>query len=176
MKQKRFYPQKVKRLWAVMDRASGEEYAGRWNVRRDAQQKADELNERQRQADERSAQFAALERKEVINESKPKPKYKGNWLDRLKAEQGNPREVAFADEWIEQNRSFTNAACETATLGVLLSSSRDGYWTECSERDEMVAATIIQWLGSNVGFSFMEQALGRCGLKIVKRHQKMEAS
>ena len=31
------------------------------------------------------------------------------------------------------------------------------------------AATIIQWLGSNVGFCFLELALDRAGLKIVKK-------
>ena len=34
------------------------------------------------------------------------------------------------------------------------------------ERDRIVAATVIQWLGSNVGFGFLEEALRKCGYRI----------
>jgi len=30
----------------------------------------------------------------------------------------------------------------------------------------IVAATVIQWLGSNVGMSFLEESLGSCGYRI----------
>jgi len=37
-----------------------------------------------------------------------------------------------------------------------------------TENDRTIVATVIQWLGTNVGFCFLEAALKRCGLKIVK--------
>lgn len=38
-----------------------------------------------------------------------------------------------------------------------------------TNRDRVIAATVIQWLGSNVGFSFLQKALNMCGYKIVKK-------
>lgn len=31
-----------------------------------------------------------------------------------------------------------------------------------------MAATVVQWLGSNIGMSFLEESLERCGYKIVE--------
>lgn len=62
---------------------------------------------------------------------------------RLSPQAGNPREVAFADEWREQTRY--------GMLGHLI--------PDITERDERVAATIIQWLGSNVGMCFLRDVV-----------------
>lgn len=35
-------------------------------------------------------------------------------------------------------------------------------------RDRVIIATIIQWLGTSVGWAFLERALQRCGYRIVK--------
>lgn len=93
--------------------------------------------------------------------------YKGNCAYRLVPERDNPREVAFADEWVEQNRVLNNPRCSTGTLGYLIAKEH-GTWELPSDRDEMVAATVVQWLGSNVGFSFVQNALERCGYRVVK--------
>lgn len=37
---------------------------------------------------------------------------------------------------------------------------------EISDRERQIASTVIQWLGSNIGMSFLECALQRCGRKI----------
>lgn len=38
-------------------------------------------------------------------------------------------------------------------------------------RDAMVAATVIQWLGTNVGYGFLTKCLERAGLKIVEKRE-----
>jgi hypothetical protein len=41
-----------------------------------------------------------------------------------------------------------------------------------TERDRIVAATVIQWLGTNCGMCFLGNALERCGYKIEKKPNK----
>lgn len=40
---------------------------------------------------------------------------------------------------------------------------------DCTQRDAQVAATVIQWLGSEVGFNFLKEALGSVGYDITER-------
>lgn len=63
-------------------------------------------------------------------------------LDRLNAH--NPREVAMAIAWKKENLNWNivNKLIPNATF-----------------RDQKVSATIIQWLGTNVGMCFLETAL-----------------
>jgi len=64
-------------------------------------------------------------------------------------EQNNPREVVFSEVWKRKNHE-----------GVLgLSTTVEILIPDCTERDAKVAATIIQWLGSNVGMSFLYEVL-----------------
>lgn len=39
---------------------------------------------------------------------------------------------------------------------------------EVTQRDAEIVATVIQWLGSNCGMSFLQAALQKCGLRIEK--------
>lgn len=41
-----------------------------------------------------------------------------------------------------------------------------------SKRDAFVAATVVQWLGTNCGYAFLEKCLRRAGLKIVAVDEK----
>lgn len=59
----------------------------------------------------------------------------------------NPREVAFSKQWQEEQ-----------ALGRVLHYILPAKPT-VTERDEAVAATVVQWLGSNVGMSFLEQVI-----------------
>jgi hypothetical protein len=74
-------------------------------------------------------------------------------------------ERAFAFRWIEKHKLFPN------TLDDIL--CPPGY--DCDEfqpmtqRDARVAATVIQWLGTNVGFSFMIETLRQAGYKVEDR-------
>lgn len=67
-------------------------------------------------------------------------KHVGFDKDRLHPAAGNPREVAFAKAWNKENKYY---------------SITDNLIPHATERDAQVAATIIQWLGSNVGMSFL---------------------
>jgi hypothetical protein len=69
----------------------------------------------------------------------------------------NPLEQAFHNAWIEENdldfgRNGGNL------LGYLLGENNEQ--GVVSERDAVVAATIIQWLGSPVGQKFIERVTG----------------
>lgn len=55
----------------------------------------------------------------------------------------NPREIAFSIEWEKHNdRQHGFQPIQMLIPG-------------CTERDTQVASTVIQWLGSNCGMSFL---------------------
>lgn len=101
---------------------------------------------------------------------------------RLKPNAGNPREIAFMDQWDYENendRDLLSALmiepCDgddpdrvTGFRGDRLGQHYKRPLGQTTLRDRIVAATVVQWLGSNVGMSFLEMALKRCGYKIVK--------
>lgn len=65
---------------------------------------------------------------------------------RLLPNRNNTRERVFADQWRLENSQYD-------TLRKLL----PGY----SQRDATVAATIVQWLGSNCGLAFLTNTMER---------------
>lgn len=73
-------------------------------------------------------------------------KYEGKNLHRLES---NPKEAAFAKEWANWNSAsyvleyIMGEGNKPATL---------------SNRDILVASSVIQWLGSPVGQSFLREA------------------
>ncbi len=71
----------------------------------------------------------------------------------------NPEEVVYADEWekVNQNQPGTNG--RLGYLEMLLNQFDDSHIgvSSISQRDAFVAATIIQWLGTNIGQCFIEQ-------------------
>jgi hypothetical protein len=71
-------------------------------------------------------------------------KNRGYNTHRLHPEADNPREVAFAEAWEEHN--------ERGALRQILNKERH---QELTETEVKVAATIIQWLGSNCGMWFL---------------------
>lgn len=81
---------------------------------------------------------------------------------RLKPAADNPREVAFAKRWEYENDHRGGA--EPIMQGLIPD------WTP---RDAEVAATLIQWLGSNVGFSFVEESLRCCGYLVVPKEKAL---
>lgn len=96
----------------------------------------------------------------------------GLFPDRL---EHNEREKAFHDQWLKEN---IESAGVNYGFGILqdLFFERSGnpmgmMGTKCleriSERDRMIVATVIQWLGSNVGMCFLNEALRQFGAKIV---------
>ncbi len=65
--------------------------------------------------------------------------------DRLHPAADNPREVAFANAWSEQQQ-------RSKTLEHIIGKNY-------SDRDAEVAATVVQWLGSNVGMWFLADVI-----------------
>jgi hypothetical protein len=59
----------------------------------------------------------------------------------------NPEEERFANAW----------AKEDVLPWLLHVGSQSGRPVDPSDRDELIAATVIQWLGSPVGQNFLEQ-------------------
>ena len=75
----------------------------------------------------------------------------GKSINRFK---DNPLEQKFAEAWDEINRNGHHG-----TLEYLLAEDPNWPKDEVSPRDRMVAATIIQWLGSPAGQYFLQQVL-----------------
>lgn len=64
----------------------------------------------------------------------------------------NPEEQRFAEAWLKE----TKPAMGTGILAYLLNSGAQNFRPiDPSERDQVVAATVIQWLGSPVGQGFL---------------------
>jgi len=95
---------------------------------------------------------------------------------RLKPNAGNPREVVLAKLWKEESKAnllehlFT-VPCSEDDKDKSRHSHQFGWYKtplgDVQDRDRIVAATIVQWLGSPVGFSFLNEAIKKCGYRIV---------
>ena len=86
----------------------------------------------------------------------------------------NPREQAFHDQWKQENAPVSGVNNGHGILQDLfierdnpMAFSRTVH-EEISKRDRMIVATVIQWLGSNCGMCFLNEALERFGAKIVE--------
>ena len=74
----------------------------------------------------------------------------------------NPREMAFLRAWQEQQK-----LSHTLQWLLCVSSDQQDQERDLTQVEAHCAATLMQWLGSPVGFSFLEDALKRCGMKAV---------
>lgn len=90
-------------------------------------------------------------------------KHEGLSINRLKPEAENPREVVFAKRWRKEN---DDPSLRRGTLACLL---RGGGKEVLTQDEATVAATVVQWLGSPVGFSFLTDVLNEIGLDLVRR-------
>jgi hypothetical protein len=85
-------------------------------------------------------------------------------------------EKAFAEQWRNENKTFgvldaLMRAADTVDQNVFspLGDSRPYQFADgVTQRDATVAASIIQWLGSNVGRCFLEEALKRAGYQLIR--------
>ncbi len=73
---------------------------------------------------------------------------------RLAKEAGNPREVAFAKEWKKRNSG-------SRTLLDYLQGDGQKTWNVTQDQATL-AATIIQWLGTDVGMGFIADVANAC--------------
>ena len=89
--------------------------------------------------------------------------------------QFNHREETFAAYWEAENerRSWLNYG-KGILQDLMLKRDRDGpfatvTWRKViNNRDAAIVATVMQWLGTNVGMCFLEVALKRCGYRVVR--------
>ena len=98
---------------------------------------------------------------------------------RLATQQDNPREVAFVEQWQCEHGHDTepphrDLLDELLQVPISLPAVIRKPGTAlhpigpATERDRIVAATVVQWLGSNCGMSFLREALRRCGYRVVE--------
>lgn len=85
----------------------------------------------------------------------------------------NPREKAFSEQWHEDNKiktymNYGNGLLQDLFVQVDKDTQRRRLIYEITKNDRAIVATVIQWLGTNIGFSFLESALLRCGYRITK--------
>lgn len=72
----------------------------------------------------------------------------------------NPMEKKFAQAWERQNVSASTKKLDgRGTLDYMLAVDSNCPKGEVRPRDRMVAATVVQWLGSPVGQSFIKEVL-----------------
>ncbi len=85
-------------------------------------------------------------------------KHRGLNIHRLRS---NPKELQFALAWQTQNHNATAGGMEyrADTLDYLLHQGDQRFPTLCSDRDRIVANSVIQWLGSPVGEAFIRDVL-----------------
>lgn len=72
----------------------------------------------------------------------------GDWVN---------RERVFLRHWRKENKrvSGTNGGC--GVLELILSEDPNGHAVDLTQRDATVAATVIQWLGTNCGYAFLHE-------------------
>lgn len=87
-------------------------------------------------------------------------KNRGDFRERT---EWNSLEKAFADKWEELNK--TSYGDEIDHLQHLF--DNPGHFHNVSASERFVVATIVQWLGTNCGFSFLSSVLRKEGMRIV---------
>ena len=83
--------------------------------------------------------------------------HKGLHTYRLKH---NPNEAIFAEAWRKMNERYTGRP--NGVLAYLLAPAPGAPDYKFTERDAQVAATVIQWLGSPIGFVFLAETFAKC--------------
>lgn len=95
------------------------------------------------------------------------------------------REHAFAKAWERENTPTVGAGLRDFGVVQALMFNQNPhaagaprahpcFWWEyplrfwITNKEAAIAATVIQWLGSNVGFDFLRRTLAACGYKVVR--------
>lgn len=97
----------------------------------------------------------------------------GKHADRLSVDcHSSDRERAFAERWKLENDRYR--ATLLSLLHSEMSTSGIGFPAqvqtgELTQDEATVAATVIQWLGTNCGFDFVRIALENCGYEIRRK-------
>ena len=108
----------------------------------------------------------------------------GLHADRLAKDRDNPREVAFVRQWHHEHdgndllSELLRVSCDRndpERQGGILGDPLGYFYKyplgKTTERDRIVAETVIQWLGSNVGLDFVRCSLRKCGYALTKQNE-----
>jgi len=96
-------------------------------------------------------------------------KDQGFMLSRIKT---NNIEKEFAEAWQKECEAKVYINHGRGLIQDLFMFNDDGYSIsnlELTPENRYVAATVIQWLGTNCGMSFLRQVLNKCGYKITQK-------
>ena len=97
------------------------------------------------------------------------PKHKGLNPYRLAS---NLLETRFAEAWQTLNETASGPNKGADTVDYILHTGEQHFPKHCSERDRKVANSIIQWLGSPVGESFVRSVLQLHDMEAEKENAK----
>lgn len=89
---------------------------------------------------------------------------------RLDPKQKNPRERIFARKWEKENER--NLLHHLMFVSDETGKSKLAY--ALNARDAKIAATVIQWLGTNIGFSFIRECLDEMGFDLELKPKVLE--
>lgn len=99
--------------------------------------------------------------------------HRGIYHDRtlIKDEIGK-REKAFANSWVEENKTQRYHMFGPVCSRLEMLMVKDDRLIPVSQETATAVATIIQWLGTNIGRAFLDGALKKFGYHIAKIEQK----
>lgn len=116
-------------------------------------------------------------------------KHEGKHRERMEREcHSTDRERAFAEAWAKENTPEPWLNGGVGTLDHLLCVEPTGRGAhggliqemkrikDLKQEEATAAATVIQWLGTNVGFCFLQQALNNCGYQVVMKRTDPEVA
>lgn len=116
-------------------------------------------------------QNGECELEEVLNSAEKVMSYKANVGIYTKRLDHNEREKAFHEQWQQENAPVAGVNHGHGILQDLFIESDSQFSRKTIElitdRDRMIVATVIQWLGSNCGMAFLAESLARFGARIV---------
>lgn len=87
------------------------------------------------------------------------------------------KEKVFADEWEKENKPVRGYGCGHGVLQDLFMRVHEHFYTVrtathiINKRERMIVATIVQWLGTNVGWAWLESVVDKCGYKLVRKEK-----
>ena len=100
---------------------------------------------------------------------------KGFCHDRVNWTHGNI-EKAFYEHWKKENTPVRGINSGNGVLQGLLTVHNGSFYsttivTKVTKRDRFIVATVMQWVGTNVGFCFLRETLRDCGYTITKNKE-----
>lgn len=118
--------------------------------------------------------FDDSELEDIMNYAVREHKFRANIGLNPERVKYNEREKAFQEQWLKENEPISWINNGGGILQDLCTNYNNEIesWKRRSiivnNQERMIVATVIQWLGSNIGFSFLEESLKKCGYKITK--------